>query len=129
LTILFVTLITFANAQENEKIGDDISANLLTLGPVTYRLFPTQNFWTFIKLNTRNGQLWQVQFDLDGINRFSSDLSTKSLVTQDQEINDRFCLYPTQNFYTFLLLDQLDGRTWQVQWSKKPENRYVVPIK
>ena len=29
----------------------------------------------------------------------------------------RFKLYPTQNIYTFLLLDTINGRTWQVQWS------------
>lgn len=33
----------------------------------------------------------------------------------------RFTLYPTQNRYNFILLDQTDGRTWQVQWSTKPE--------
>lgn len=31
-----------------------------------YRLFKTQNTWTFIKLNTRTGQMWQMQFDVQG---------------------------------------------------------------
>lgn len=34
----------------------------------------------------------------------------------------RFTLYPTQNVFTFILLDQIDGRMWQVQWSTKAEN-------
>ena len=29
----------------------------------------------------------------------------------------RFTLYPTETMWTFILLDQTDGRTWQVQWS------------
>lgn len=95
---------------------------------VSYRLFPTENMWTFIKLNTRNGLMWQVQFDVQGDNRFETYLNLLPLVTTENETNDRFTLYPTQNMYTFILLDQLDGKTWQVQWSTKPENRGVIPI-
>ena len=95
---------------------------------VSYRLFPTENMWTFIKLNTRNGLMWQVQFDVQGDNRFETYLNLLPLVSTENETNDRFTLYPTQNMYTFILLDQLDGKTWQVQWSTKPENRGVVPI-
>lgn len=29
---------------------------------------------------------------------------------------------------TFILLDQINGRTWQVQWSLEPEKRIVIPI-
>ena len=41
---------------------------------------------------------------------------------------DRFTLYPTQNIWTFLLLDQTEGRTYQVQWSQKAEDRFVIQI-
>ena len=51
---------------------------------VRYKLFPTQNMWTFIKLDTRNGKLWQVQFDVKENNRFTTDLSTFSLVGKDE---------------------------------------------
>ena len=93
-----------------------------------YRLFPTENMWTFIKLNTRNGKLWQVQYDVKEDNRFISDLSTIALVTADKEMNERFTLYSTKNMYTFILLDQIDGKTWQVQWSTDSKNRFVIPI-
>jgi hypothetical protein len=49
-------------------------------------------------------------------------------VGKDEELNERFTLYPTQNMYNFILLDQIDGKTWQVQWSTDPELRGVVPI-
>ena len=49
-------------------------------------------------------------------------------MSKDQEVNDRFTLYPTQNIYTFILLDQIEGKTWQVQWSSDRENRAILPI-
>jgi hypothetical protein len=95
---------------------------------ITYRLFQTQNMWTFIKLNTRNGQMSQIQYDINGSNRFETYLNIVPLVNTENEANDRFTLCPTQNIYTFILLDQFDGKTWQVQWSSKIENRFVIPI-
>jgi hypothetical protein len=35
----------------------------------------------------------------------------------------RFTLYLTSNIFTFMLLDQKNGYTWQVQWGLKPEER------
>lgn len=107
--------------QSNNQLPQNTSA-------VAYRLFPTQNMWTFIKLNTRNGQMWQVQFDVEGDNRLGVYLSSETLVTLDKEVNDRFTLYPTENIYTFILLDQLDGRAWQVQWSMKEKQRGIIQI-
>ena len=72
--------------------------------------------------------MWQVQFDVAGDNRGVTYLNILSLVSSEEEVNDRFTLYPTQNMYNFILLDQLSGKTWQVQWSQKAENRGVIPI-
>lgn len=95
----------------------------------TYQLFPTQNYWTFIKLDTRNGKIWQVHFTIeeDGT---SSELILNSipLVSEQKEVSGRFTLYPTENIYNFLLLDQIDGYVYQVQWSATKENRGVIPI-
>jgi hypothetical protein len=121
--ILFASIVLRTTAQNNQQMKKE-----LTLNTVGYRLFPTENMWTFIKLNTRNGQLWQVQFDVQGHDRFQTDLYLIPLVTVEQEVNDRFNLYPTKNIYTFILLDQLDGKMWQVQWSMEAKNRAVIPI-
>ena len=94
---------------------------------IVYRLFSTQNKWTYIKLNTRNGQMWQVQWYTESKSRFTSTLSDISLVNKDEEKNGRFFLYPTTNIYNFILLDKVDGRTWQVQWGKE-EDRAVIRI-
>ena len=39
--------------------------------------------------------------------------------------NGRFKLYPTGNNYNFIMVDVIDGRTWQVQWNID-ENKRIV---
>ncbi|MEP6794673.1 MAG: hypothetical protein ABJB16_10135 [Saprospiraceae bacterium] len=127
LLSIIITLTTIhAFAQTDNKQNDDAARQ--NINAVPYRLFPTQNMWTFIKLNTRNGQMWQVQFAMEDENRFITNLSLEALAPRDKEVNDRFTLYSTQNIYTFILIDQLDGKTWQVQWSTEPSNRGIIPI-
>ncbi|MCX2584531.1 hypothetical protein [Pedobacter sp. MR22-3] len=101
--------------------------NISTDSAVVYRLFSTRNKWTFIKLNTRNGQMWQVQYSLEEYNR-EDPLSLITRVTKEEEKNGRFFLYPTQNMYNFILLDQIDGRVWQVQWSIQEKSKMVIRI-
>lgn len=92
-----------------------------------FKLFPTQNMWTFLKLDTQTGQIWQVQYSLNNNERFEYDLNSNSLVT-GKKINGRFELYPTTNIYNLILLDQIDGKLWQVQWAFDEENRGIIPI-
>ena len=56
-------------------------------------------------------------------------LNSLSLVSKEKEVNGRFTLYTTENIYNFLLLDQIDGDVYQVQWSMEEKNRGIVPIK
>lgn len=105
---------------ESDSIGNQNNA--------VYALYPTQNMWLFIKLNTRTGQMWLVQYSADDDSRFESKLNLLPLVDHDKEVNNRFILHATQNIYTFILLDQIDGNTWQVQWATDPEDRGVWPI-
>lgn len=72
--------------------------------------------------------MWQVQYSLEDNNR-EDPLNLTSLVSKEDEKIGRFFLYPTQNFYNFILLDQLDGRVWQVQWSIEESKRLVIRIK
>ena len=71
--------------------------------------------------------MWQVQWGTESKYRFENVLSDISLVNKDEEKKGRFFLYPTTNIYNFILLDQIDGRTWQVQWGKEDE-RTVIRI-
>ena len=94
-----------------------------------YELHPTQNAWNFLKLNTATGGVTIVQFSLESGKRFEYELDSSSkLYSWDEPICGRFKLVPTQNAYNFLLLDQIDGRVWQVQWSLEEKNRFVTRI-
>jgi hypothetical protein len=61
-------------------------------------------------------------------NRKEFLLNEKNLAAGKKPIPGRFTLYPTFNMWTFILLDQIDGGTWQVQWSEKGRDRFIEPI-
>lgn len=61
--ILF-TIFSFAQSTSQPPIQ-----NISTDSNVVFRLFSTRNMYTFIKLNTRNGQMWQVQWSAEAKNR------------------------------------------------------------
>lgn len=92
-----------------------------------YVLYPTQNMWTFLKLNTTTGQIRHVQYGMERQERFEYELSEVDLtmLSGKTHVRGRYKLYPTQNRWTFILLDTLDGATFQVQWG---EECGVIPI-
>ena len=92
-----------------------------------YRLFQTTNRWTFLKLNTENGIITHVQYSTDG-NSMEYPLNSTPLVVDELAKPGRFFLYPTENTFNFLLLDQEDGRVWQVQWNIDADKRGVWRI-
>lgn len=127
LILVLATTNLIAQAQLKKDSPNNNAESKQECTTSAYQLFPTQNMYTFIKLDTRNGQMWQVQWHTDSKSRFLNTLSDISLVNKDGEKNGRFFLYPTTNIYNFILLDKVDGRTWQVQWGKE-ENRAVIRI-
>ena len=113
----------------SQSTSDVPIQNISTDTTVVYRLFSTRNMYTFIKLDTRNGRMWQVQWSTKGSDyRFETTLSEIPRVQKEEEKNGRFFLYPTTNIYNFILLDQIDGRAWQVQWSNEEADRLVIRI-
>lgn len=91
-----------------------------------FLLYPTNNMFTFLKLDTRNGKIWQVQYSMDE-NEFEVVLNSRELVAAGKP--GQFALYPTTNNWTFLLLDTINGDVWHVQWSQEAENRGIIPIR
>lgn len=98
-----------------------------------FQLYPTQNMWSFLELNTITGQIYQIQFSMKSNERLYTTVNADSLNSSYQKYMEqdtgRFELYPTQNIYTFLLLDRKFGRVWQVQWGFKNEDRFIIRIK
>ena len=134
-TLLLLLLLCFivgscTTRTTNAGKAEENNRSISTYNVGRYKLFSTQNMWTFIKLDTRTGQMWQIQYSLsDDKTRFECNLNPKSLVTvNDNQVNGRFELYPTTNIYNFILLDQIDGRSWQVQWSFDENDRTLIPI-
>lgn len=125
---VIILMFLFLSAPSSAQSTSDVPVqSISTDSSVVFRLFATKNIYTFIKLNTRNGQMWQVQWSLKS-SQFETILSDISRVDKDKERNGRFFLYPTTNIYNFILLDQIDGRAWQVQWSIESNERMVVRI-
>jgi hypothetical protein len=126
LTIVLFTSVSFGQAQSNPT--NTVQQKSVSDNSI-YQLFPTKNFWTFIKLDTRNGKMWQVHFNVeDNKNKGELILNSLSLVDKEEYINGRFTLYPTENMYNFLLLDQISGIVVQVQWSLDAKNRGIVSV-
>lgn len=126
MTFVLISIASYSQSTTKQSNAQQkiISENTI------YQLFPTQNYWTFIKLDNRNGKMWQVHFSVneDGI-QTEVILNPVPLVVKDKEVNGRFNLYPTENIYNFLLIDQIDGNVYQVQWSMDAKNRIIIPIK
>ena len=121
MTFMLFLLMAFGQAKTSGVIVRDTVH--------VFKLYPTKNMWTFIKLNTTNGQMWQVHFAVneDG-RRVEHILSLTRQAEGKDAVCGRFELYPTDNMYNFIMLDQIDGRTWQVQWSYDYLNRGILPI-
>ena len=127
IIIAIVSLLAFVSCrQENNKAAS--SAKQEIKENVRYKMFPTENIWTFLKLDTQSGKIWQVQYSINDDYRGEVELNNKALVSGDAAENGRFTLYPTKNMYNFILLDQMDGKMWQVQWSMEEEGRVVIPM-
>lgn len=98
-----------------------------------YQLYPTQNMWNFLELNTATGQIYQIQYSMNSNERLYTTINSENLNTSYQKYIEvdtgRFELYPTQNMYSFLLLDKVLGRVWQVQWGLKNKDRFIIRIK
>ncbi len=126
--IIVTSLIAFsANAQNY----NNSNTRLTVASPdsnVNFRLFQTNNAWTFLKLDTRNGIISHVQYSTDS-NQMQYPLNNEPLAEGEDAIPGRFFLYPTENSFNFLLLDQIDGRVWQVQWNQDESKRGIWQIK
>lgn len=94
---------------------------------VNFRLYQTNNRWTFLKLDTRTGVISHVQYSTEG-DAMQYELNSIPLVEDKDAKPGRFFMYPTENIFNFILLDQIDGRVWQVQWNIDRENRGIWRI-
>ena len=123
LTSLFLFCclsVSFAEGADKIKFQTDPLQRL----DVRFRLFRTDNMWSYLLLDTSDGRLWHVTFttDKDKGARLKIPINTEALTATSSAKNARFTLYPTDNMWNFLLLDQDDGRVWQCQFTMDGSN-------
>ena len=93
-----------------------------------YKLYPTENIYTFLLLDTKTGRIDKVQWNLDTKKEFTVSVNRDDLSYGYGYGSGSFELYPTQNMYQFILLDKTSGRTWHVQWGMDASERWIRRI-
>ncbi len=110
-----------ACAQGKNPVKQEIKSN-----DKLYELYPTKNIHNFIRLNTADGTMVLIQWSLKDKTEFIYPLNSEKLSYSNKV--GRFKLYETNNNWTFLLLDTVDGRVFHVQWSFEQNERMVKEI-
>ena len=93
-----------------------------------FKLYQTENIFTFLQLDTKTGQIKQVQWSLDSNNEGSITINDDDLSYGFGYGSGSFELYPTKNMFQFILLDKTDGRKWHVQWGMESEKQWIRRI-
>lgn len=133
LTISFISLNLFAQKEKVDR--DSLLMNLSTLVRLLdfrisdnnrYKLYPTENVYTFLKLDTKTGKIDQVQWSLDDNKEGTFHLNEVDLSYGSDLL--KFELYPTQNMYQFILLEKTTGDMWHVQWGIGDSKRWIKKI-
>tara|TARA_B110000003_G_C16362184_1_gene423161 strand:+ start:102 stop:593 length:492 start_codon:yes stop_codon:yes gene_type:complete len=86
------------------------------------------------ELYHRDVKWWEEEYSVDPKNS-PEDIESWKPGTLEQYLkrprvakNGRFKLYPTGNTYNFIMVDVIDGRTWQVQWNIDYDKRLCYRI-
>ena len=93
-----------------------------------YKLYQTENIYTFLQLDTKTGMIEQVQWSLDSDNEGSVTINSDDLTYGYGYGSGSFELYPTKNMYQFILIDKTSGKKWHVQWGMKSSERWIRRI-
>ena len=88
---------------------------------IRYKLYPTFNMWTYLKLDTQTGRVTMLQFSTNGIEDEGEIYVgvPMEVYVGNEAVNGRYELYPTTNMWTFLMIDQKNGNTYHIQWSNQ----------
>ena len=125
--ILFILLNVSSKAQ-NLTPSDWIKINSYQSPvPTKFRLYPTINNWTFLRLNTTNGLVDMIVYNYN-TEEYQGIVKLNDVPLVENGILDRFKLQATSNQWVFILLDQVDGKVYKVQWGDGAENRFIKPI-
>ena len=117
---------------ENSFALNGIEERLIRLERIVspqYKLYPTQNKWTFLELDTMFGVVYHIQWSIEE-NYLRYRLGYVNDIKEPSEnyYSGRFEMYPTTNVYNFLVLDTRTGDVFQVQWNTERKNEGIWKI-
>ena len=134
--VLFIMSIIIAINGYSQTTKNDVCDSTLTSiskqleviefrinGMNRFKLYPTENIYTFLKLDTATGKIDQLQWSLESDNEGSVPINSDDL-SLDSGCGT-FELYPTMNMYQFILLDKVNGRQWHIQWGMESSERWI----
>ena len=110
----------------NNQLLDHLDINSSLKG--RYKLYQTENIYTFLQLDTKTGMIEQVQWSLDSDNEGSVTINSDDLTYGLGYGSGSFELYPTKNMYQFILIDKTTGKKWHVQWGMESSKRWIRRI-
>jgi hypothetical protein len=76
----------------------------------TYKLIQTDNIHNQLKLNSKTGEVFQIQDD-------GQSWLIQKAITPNNEKPNKYIIHKTKNLWTYILLDQFSGKLWQCQFS------------
>ena len=143
LAVLLFALSASAQTKTDAKVIEDsiimhvesIDSTLLWNADITrnliindyYKLYPTENIYTFLRLDTSTGQIMQVQWSLDDDKEGAVPINQIDF-SLGNGIPGTYELYPTKNMYQFLLLNKRNGNIWHIQWGMEDGKRWCQRI-
>ena len=93
-----------------------------------YKLYSTENIYTFLMLDTKTGMIEQIQWSLESSEEYCVTINKRDLTLFDGYGSNTFELYPTKNIYQFILINKTSGRKWHVQWGFDSKKRWIRAI-
>ncbi|MBR4564150.1 MAG: hypothetical protein IKO26_06850 [Paludibacteraceae bacterium] len=116
----FVVVVIATNLIAQEQIQFN-AVNHETNTALRYKLYPTFNMWTYLKLDTQTGRVTMLQYSTNSREEEGEIYIgiPMEVYVGSEAVNGRYELYPTTNMWTFLMIDQVNGNTYHIQWSNK----------
>ena len=92
-----------------------------------YKIYKTDYFYVVLRLDSRTGQVSQVQLRTDSAPAGVRPLNGGGIVQESMGWDGRFDLFPI-NIYTFVMVDNYNGDLYQVQYGTDDSRRFVERI-
>lgn len=109
----------------NKLILDGIYRNI---DKPRYKMYQTENIYNLLKLDTRTGQVWTVQYSVGDVDEVI-DAINYGVTSEYTGYDGRYELYPTKNKYNFIMIDTGTGSMYQVQWNTDRKYQFVSPLR